>query len=368
MSSRRNRRARPAPQVPRWRTRAGRWSALIAVVAGAALWIVAGRPGIGDRARRTPRPAAPGAEYIGSGTCRSCHTSEYESWTASHHSQAMQVAESGRVRGDFANAEVTYAGVTSTFFRRSGGFWVRTDGADGRLQDFQVKYTFGVSPLQQYLIEAPDGRVQALSIAWDTRGKEQGGQRWFHLYPKERITHTDELHWTGRHQNWNFMCADCHSTNVRKGYDAAQDRFQTTWSEINVACESCHGPGSRHETWARTPEWRSDPLSRSAHDNGLTVHFTERKQVSWVVESSHVRCETKRAAHHDYRNQRVRPMPLATRPDLRAVCSRRTARGPLRSCADDSRLVPSGRPAARRGVHVRLVRAEPHGARRRDVL
>jgi tetratricopeptide (TPR) repeat protein len=253
----------------------------VALVAGIALWIFTGRPGIGDRARSTPRPAPASVGYIGSGTCRSCHTAEYDSWAGSHHSQAMQVAEPERVLGDFGNAQMTYAGVTSTFFRRSGGFWVRTDDAGGTLQDFQVKYTFGVSPLQQYLIEAPGGRVQALSIAWDTRTKEQGGQRWFHLYPEDRITHTDELHWTGRHQNWNFMCADCHSTNVRKGYDAAQDRFQTTWSEINVACESCHGPGSRHESWARTPKW----LRYIAwNDNGLTVHLTERRGAGWIVD------------------------------------------------------------------------------------
>lgn len=91
---------------------------------------------------------------------------------------------------------------------------MRTDGADGTLQDFEVKYTFGVSPLQQYLIELPGGRIQALSIAWDTRPKTAGGQRWFHLYPRDAIDHQDELHWTGRQQNWNFMCADCHSTNV----------------------------------------------------------------------------------------------------------------------------------------------------------
>ena len=71
-----------------------------------------------------------------------------------------------------------------------------------------MKYTFGVYPLQQYLIEFPDGRIQALSIAWDSRPQEQGGQRWFHLYPNEEIRHDDILHWTGLNENWNFMCAE----------------------------------------------------------------------------------------------------------------------------------------------------------------
>jgi predicted CXXCH cytochrome family protein len=190
----------------------------------------------------------------------------------------MQAADSTSVLGNFDNTSFANAGVTSTFFRREGKYWVRTDDATGTLREFPIKYTFGVAPLQQYLIEMPDGRIQALTIAWDSRPRRDGGQRWFHLYPNERIGHADELHWTGRLMNWNFMCADCHSTNIRKGYDAAHDRFQTTWSEISVGCEACHGPGSLHVTWAKTP-----PEARAA-ENGLTVHFFERSGARWNLD------------------------------------------------------------------------------------
>ena len=132
------------------------------------------------------------------------------------------------VLGDFDDATFDYYGVRSRFFRKDGKFFVETDGPDGKLATFEVKYTFGVDPLQQYLIEFPDGRLQALSLAWDSRPKDQGGQRWFHLYPDEEIKHDDVLHWTRLNQNWNFMCAECHSTGVRKNYDAATDRFATT--------------------------------------------------------------------------------------------------------------------------------------------
>ena len=162
----------------------------------------------------------------------------------------MQEATQATVLGDFADASFTQYGVTSKFFRKDGRFFVRTDGADGALADFEVKYTFGVHPLQQYLIGFPDGRMQALSIAWDARPREQGGRRWFHLYPDERIDHHDPLHWTRLSQNWNFACAECHSTNLRRNYDAQGDRFATTWSDLSVGCESCHGPGSDHVTWA----------------------------------------------------------------------------------------------------------------------
>jgi hypothetical protein len=37
------------------------------------------------------------------------------------------------------------------------------------------------------------------------------------------------------------MCAECHSTGVRKNYDAANDRFASTRAEISLGCETCHG-------------------------------------------------------------------------------------------------------------------------------
>ena len=137
--------------------------------------------------------------------------------------------------------------------RRDGKYFVNTDGPDGKLRDFEIKYTFGVRPLQQYLIELPGGRMQALSIAWDSRPKAAGGQRWFHLYPGQGIKAGDWLHWTSGGQNWNFTCAECHSTNLRKNFDPKTDAYKTTWSELNVACEACHGPGSNHVAWARKP-------------------------------------------------------------------------------------------------------------------
>jgi predicted CXXCH cytochrome family protein len=124
------------------------------------------------------------------------------------------------------------------------------------MADFEVKYTFGVYPLQQYLIEFPGGRVQCLTIAWDTEER-----RWFHLYPDERIPPGDSLHWTGRSQRWNSMCAECHSTDLRQGYDLATDSYEVTWSEIDVGCEACHGPGSAHVAWAEAAEAAGVPAS-----------------------------------------------------------------------------------------------------------
>lgn len=203
-------------------------------------------------------PDAPSEEkpptYVGREACAGCHAAENELWQGSDHDLAMQPANAATVLGDFDDATFDYAGVTSTFFQRDGKYFVRTDGPDGALADFEVAYTFGVEPLQQYLVPFEGGRYQALSIAWDSRPEDAGGGRWFHLYPDEHIDHEDTLHWTKRYQRWNFMCASCHSTQVRKNYDLATHSYDTEFFEIDVSCEACHGPGSRHVAWAETPE------------------------------------------------------------------------------------------------------------------
>jgi predicted CXXCH cytochrome family protein len=222
---------------------------------------------------------APALAFVGSEACAGCHQAETALWKQSQHKHAMQHATAASVLGNFDDASFDYFGVHSRFLAKDNKFFVETDGPDGKLATFEVKYTFGIDPLQQYLVEFPDGRIQALSIAWDSRPRDQGGQRWFHLYPDEEIKHDDVLHWTKLNQNWNFMCAECHSTGVRKNYDATNDHFRTTWAEISVGCEACHGKGSRHVSWAQSQRsWfgkDDDPRK------GLTVLLNERDGVTW---------------------------------------------------------------------------------------
>jgi len=205
----------------------------------------------------------------------------------------MQLATPQTVLGDFNNAELHYHGIHARMFQRDGRYWIHTEGPDGQMRDFEVKYTFGVSPLQQYIVELdspadqdgsptqasaetevrndaaarntrvtqgsldsatgppetnhavrPVGRLQVLRECWDTEKKQ-----WFYLPPpdvRERLAPDDDLHWTGIGQRWNTMCAECHSTNVQKNYDPETGKYQTTFSEISVGCEACHGPGSIH--------------------------------------------------------------------------------------------------------------------------
>ena len=252
-------------------------AALVAVAVGVAFWAL--RDGSSVVVPPAPVAVAPAARHAGSAQCATCHAREHAAWQGSDHDLAMQPADDKSVLGDFADAKFTYAGTTSTFSRRAGKFFVNTDGPDGKLADYEIRYAFGVRPLQQYLIELPGGRLQALGIAWDSRPQAQGGQRWFHLYPGQNVRAGDPLHWTGVQQNWNFQCAECHSTNLRKNFDAQSGTFDSKWDEINVACEACHGPGSRHIAWAnRQGDWQSLAASK-----GLALALDERKGVGWTA-------------------------------------------------------------------------------------
>ena len=222
------------------------------------------------------------ARFVGRGVCAPCHQRELDLWAGSHHDLAMQIASDETVLGDFDDSEFTHFGVISNFYKREGQFLVRTQGEDGELQEFEVSHTFGVEPLQQYLIRFPRGRFQALSICWDTRPATEGGQRWFHLYGDEEIGPHDPLHWTGVYQTWNHQCAECHSTDLEKSYSAENASYQTTWSEIDVSCEACHGPGSEHVAWAQDPQ--SGDVPKKDGSMGLVVRLEEADDISWIFD------------------------------------------------------------------------------------
>jgi Tfp pilus assembly protein PilF len=206
-----------------------------------------------------PAAAPPAQRFVGAARCAECHAAEAAAWRGSDHDRAMQAPSAEGVLGDFADARFTSHGEATTFSRRDDRYLVTTAGPDGKPAEFEVAYTFGADPLQQVLLPLPRGRLQALTVAWDARPKTAGGQRWYSLYPDEPTPPGDVLHWTQLSQSWNGGCADCHATNLRRGYDVASDAYQTTWSELDVACEACHGPGGAHVAWAEREPRDGEP-------------------------------------------------------------------------------------------------------------
>lgn len=273
--------------------------ALIGAAVG--LWWSATRSSGGAPPPPSAASASPAA-YVDDKVCKGCHEDEGRQWETSHHAQAMALATEQTVLGDFRNTVFVHKGIRSRFFRRGDRFLVNTEGPDGKAADFEIRYTFGVQPLQQYLIELPGGRLQPLSIAWDSPRK-----RWFHLLPNETTPPGDVLHWTGRYQTANTMCLVCHTTDFEKNYDARADVFASRWAEPNVSCQSCHGPGETHVQWETSVRGAGTPVaSPPDKPHGLTVD----------IKAADARTRTELCAPCHSRRSEIAPTPQPGEPLL----------------------------------------------------
>ncbi|MEN8124892.1 MAG: tetratricopeptide repeat protein [Bacteroidota bacterium] len=183
--------------------------------------------------------------YVGDESCNSCHEKEFDTWRGSHHDLAMQIVNSQTILGNFDDHKITIDSVDYHFYKKDSSFYVNIKDIDNTIKDYKIDYVFGVTPLQQYIISFEKGKKQVLRVTWDTVEK-----KWFHQYAGDIIVTNDWLHWSRGGQNWNTMCAECHSTNLKKNYIVEKDSFHTTYSVINVSCESCHGPAEKHNEWA----------------------------------------------------------------------------------------------------------------------
>ena len=243
--------------------------------------------------RSSGETQGPEAVFVGGKACIECHQKEFRLWKASDHDRAMSVASDSTMLGDFNNAEITSGGVTSRFYKRDGKFYVFTQGPGGEMKEFQLTHTFGVRPLQQYLVPFENGKFQCLPIAWNTIEK-----KWFDMaamvYKPGDLKPDNWLYWTNQAQNWNSMCAECHSTNLQKNFDIKTKSYHTTWNDINVNCEACHGPGSTHIEWARLPE-----MARPQDNNTGLVVKTSKISSRQYVESC-APCHARRSSLGPY--------------------------------------------------------------------
>ena len=208
-------------------------------------------------------------EYVTSASCESCHSIEYKLWSKSHHSWAWRLPTKDNVLGDFDNALFEHEGFLYRLKEANGRYTITADSETGEAVSYLVHSVVGITPLQQYLVETAQGRLQALDLVWDTENR-----RWYHLYPDQDTSAGNGMHWTGSYKNWNARCAECHATDFRKNYDPLNDRYQSTQAEIGVGCEACHGPGEAHLIWAKSPDTFQPSLWKNVNKTGLTSVFT----------------------------------------------------------------------------------------------
>jgi predicted CXXCH cytochrome family protein len=256
MPKHKNKIADPKPDLPS--NTPGRYlfhviiAILLLAVAGIGWFLLSSKP---IQVAFAPAPITPQAKaqsiatvpatMVDQAQCQGCHSAQVKDWQGSHHQLAMQEATAHTVLGDFNNVSFKAEKETTRFSRKGDGFWVNTPGSDGKATDFKVAYTFGIAPLQQYLIEVGEGRLQALGVAWDVEK-----HRWFHLYPGQGVNFKNPLHWSKPSQNANFMCIECHTTGFKRNFDAAKNTFDSQWNSLGVGCQACHGPASSHLEWA----------------------------------------------------------------------------------------------------------------------
>lgn len=177
--------------------------------------------------------------------CAGCHEREGAEWSESQHAAAMARPGPETVAGDFSGTTYIDPQVTARFMREGESYVIRTTEGE-KTKTWIVRYTFGVHPLQQYLIDTGNGRLQAFNIAWDTRDAAAGGQRWFRLDEPGQGQPGDAMHWTGIYQNWNNQCADCHSTGLERNYDPETDSYESDWEHMAVSCTACHESAEVH--------------------------------------------------------------------------------------------------------------------------
>ncbi len=227
--------------------------------------------------------------YVGSEACASCHKSEAGAWRESHHALAWTWPSTGTVVADFDGTEFVHDGMRSRFrIESDDSYHVTVTEKDGATTDYRVHSVAGIEPLQQYLLETGPGRLQSFDVVWDTQE-----DRWFHLYPDQNLPPDDALHWTGPYKNWNARCAECHATAFEKSYDQSLRRYASTFSEIGVGCEACHGPGAAHLEWADAPDTWAAPEGVDGY--GFSQSFASAEETIQQCAA----CHSRREAHDD---------------------------------------------------------------------
>ena len=203
-----------------------------------------------------PSASASSAAYRGSSSCERCHAKEHAQWKDSLHIKMTKPVAEATIVGDFrdgtsfADHDRAY-----TFGRKDGKPFVTVKFGQAPPATFTVDYTLGSKRYQGYLSMLPEGRIYVLPIFWHVEQK-----RWMDW--KEITPIPDGAH--DIRQIWNVNCFNCHATNIVQGYDLAAKRYNSSWTEMGIGCEACHGPGREHNTLMEA--WEKNPALKPAYD------------------------------------------------------------------------------------------------------
>jgi len=184
------------------------------------------------------------AKFVGSKKCQECHKEQYSAWHNSLHSKMIQDIrkDSSVVVADFSKLP---------------------KDADFTLKD--AFYTIGSKFKQRYMIPAKINGKDDFRLGnyqWNVENK-----KWQHFKPY-KYWYKDSY----KHDNHEFptsnTCDGCHFT----GYMSTAKRVEPA-----IACESCHGAGSKHIEDDDSPMYKAttaDPIR--ATEVCLQCHMRNR--------------------------------------------------------------------------------------------
>ncbi|HWO23736.1 MAG TPA: HEAT repeat domain-containing protein [Kofleriaceae bacterium] len=193
-------------------------------------------------------PAAAGKQapstYVGSARCGDCHEKEHARWKASWHARALSPGKRPYVVGNFENAHFKGSSSEAWMKRVGDRHVMRATDVAGKPADFDVSWVIGGKRMQDAVAVMPDGRWQVLPVYFHVTGKGE----WVDYTETKQGALTPEhpFYWTNVRRMANHECLDCHVTALRVAYDEPSRKWSTSFTDGTVACESCHGPGSRH--------------------------------------------------------------------------------------------------------------------------
>ena len=202
-------------------------------------------------------PPTASTDYVGSASCARCHQEDFDQWQRSLHIRMTKPIGEAAIAGDFSDGtRFSDHDRSFEFGRDNGKPFMRVSFGGRTPETFTIDYTLGHKRYQGYLSALPDGRIYVLPAFWHIESK-----RWVDW--KEITPIPDGAH--DLRQIWNTNCFNCHATNLAQGFDVTTQKYKTTWTEMGIGCEACHGPGRPHLELMTA--WEKDPSAKPQYDN-----------------------------------------------------------------------------------------------------
>lgn len=225
-----------------------------------------------------------GAKPVGSETCKSCHSKQYEEWAATWHAKMERLPSPDIIVGDFNNRVIVYKDTRvrtkdgkearispSVVTSRTGDkfFFTLIDSDNpANNQTYEVAKVLGGKWDQHYEIKLGDNYLPT-PIRWSVAAQDwlvstYRPYDWFEYdgTPDGRPRKPEELP-LGRVAE--AKCSGCHTT----GFDFVKDKQTNVWKatgngELGIACEKCHGPGSKHVAEANAAKAKGEQIKAGA--------------------------------------------------------------------------------------------------------